>query len=181
MPAHHQDCSCLSAGAKSFDRRRFLTLAALGGGAYLLAPRFALAAGGTDTLLLSCMDYRLMGDVARYMESRGLGKNYDHVILAGASLGALTDKQPAWGDTFMAHVDVAIKLHHIKQVLVMDHRDCGAYKVFLGADLAGDPAKETEIHAEQLKKLRRKIMAFNDSLVVELLLMSLDGKVEKIA
>jgi hypothetical protein len=36
-------------------------------------------------------------------------------------------------------------------------------------------------HAEQLKKLRRKIMAFNDQLVVELLLMSLDGKVEKIA
>ena len=75
-------------------RRRFLTLASLGGGAALLglAPRVAHAAGDVDSVVLSCMDYRLMDDVGVYMNGRGLKDNYDHLILAGASLGAVTQQ-----------------------------------------------------------------------------------------
>jgi hypothetical protein len=71
-----------------------------GGGASLLAAASVLpmahAAGATDALLLSCMDFRLMDDIERYMSGRKLRDRYDHVVLAGASLGALTDKYPAW-------------------------------------------------------------------------------------
>ena len=125
------------------SRRKFLRLAALGGGASLLAATSwlleARAAGATDALLLSCMDFRLMHDIERYMSGRGLRKKYDHVVLAGASLGAITDKYPAWNKTFWEHLDIAIKLHNIPTVIVMDHRDCGAYKVILGAEHAKDP------------------------------------------
>jgi carbonic anhydrase len=47
-------------------------------------------------------------------------------------------KFPAWATTFWDHVQVAIDLHHIHKVVIMDHRDCGAYKV-IGKDLAADP------------------------------------------
>jgi carbonic anhydrase len=38
-------------------------------------------------------------------------------------------------------VGLAVDLHHIHQVIVMDHRDCGAYKVILGEDFAKDPRR----------------------------------------
>jgi hypothetical protein len=168
-----------------FGRRTFLRLGVLGGGASLLAlalpggvPR---AAGNTEALLLSCMDYRLIDETERYMTERGLKDNYDHIILAGGSLGALTDKYPAWGKTFWSHLDVAIQLHHIRKVIVMDHRDCGAYKVILKEDFYKDHTKETDIHSRKLKELRRQIQAKYPKLKVELLLMNLDGKVERIA
>jgi carbonic anhydrase len=167
------------------SRREFLEIVALGGSASLLGvsvqPRDARAAATTEALLLSCMDYRLMDDIERYMSGRGLRDKYDHVVLAGASLGAITDKFPAWNQTFWEHLDIAIKLHHITKVIVMDHRDCGAYKVILGDQHAKDPALELATHAAQLTKLKGMIAAKHPTLTVEMLLMSLDGKAEVVA
>lgn len=165
-------------------RRTFLKIGVLSGGASLLALAQPVtkirAAGKTDALLLSCMDYRLIEETGRYMSGRGLRNKYDHVILAGASLGALTEKYPDWSKTFWEHLDIAIQLHQIQKVIVMDHRDCGAYQVILGEDFSKDRAKETAIHAENLKELRKQISVKHPRIEVELLLMSVDGKVEKI-
>ncbi|OYD84059.1 carbonic anhydrase [Azospirillum brasilense] len=169
------------------SRRTFLKIATLGAGAALMAPltsgaaRAAQPGGEVDALLLSCMDYRLIDDIGRYMDGRGLTNRYDHVILAGAALGALTDQKKAWGKAFWDHVAVARQLHRIKRVMVMDHRDCGAYRVFLKTDVAADPEKETAAHAEQLRALGAAIKARHPGLEVELLLMALDGSVESIA
>jgi carbonic anhydrase len=167
------------------SRRRFLRFALLGGGASLLASvwsrQTASAAGEVQALLLSCMDYRLVDKTGRYMAGRGLRNKYDHIILAGASLGALTEKYPAWNQTFWEHLSVAIDLHKIREVIVMDHRDCGAYKVILGEDLAKNPSRETEVHRTKLRELKRKISEKHPKLAVQLLLMSLDGKAEAIS
>ena len=92
-----------------------------------------------------------------------------------------TNKYPAWSKTFWDHVGLAVDLHHIERVIVMDHRDCGAYRVVLGEDFGKDPQKETQIHSTKLKQLAAMITKRQPKLAVELLLMSLDGKVEMIA
>ena len=166
------------------NRRKFLKLVALGGGVSLLTATSWLpeprAAGRTEALLLSCMDFRLMDEIERYMRGRGLRDKYDHVILAGASLGAITEEYPAWNQTFWEHLDIAIKLHNIREVIVMDHRDCGAYKVILGAEHTKDPKVERDTHATHLKKLKGMINEKHPKLEVEMLLMDLDGKVEEV-
>ena len=176
------DCGCIQHAAH--PRRSFLKLATFGAGAALLSAGLpmpsARAGGQAEVLLLSCMDYRLLDDIARYMDGRGLTDKYDHVILAGASLGALVDAKPEWGATFWNHVDVAKDLHHIKKVMIIDHRDCGAYKVFIGPDTAKDRETETRFHTEQLRKLADALAARHSDLSVELLLMSLDGTVEPV-
>ncbi len=154
--------------------------AALAAGGVLPVPR-SFAAGGTDALLLNCIDYRLAAATTRYMAGRGMDGKYDQVVLAGAALGAKNDKFPAWGTTFWQHVQVAIDLHQIHQIIVIDHRDCGAYKVILGKDLAGDPREEFAVHAAQMRSLKADIAARHPKLAVELLLMGLDGKVETVA
>jgi len=141
----------------------------------------ARAGGNTEAILLSCMDYRLMAEVEHYMEGRGLLHNYDHIVLAGASLGAVTATHKAWNATFWEHLDIALQLHHIKEVIALDHRDCGAYKVILGPEHTKDPNVEKDTHAAQLHVLREQITQKYPSLKVETLLMALDGKVETVA
>ncbi len=164
-------------------RRQFLQAAIVGGGGVILGSTFwplGALAGATDILLLSCMDYRVVVETERYMTRRGLRNKYDHIVLAGAALGAVTDKYPEWNKTFWDELGIAVDLHHIHKVMVLDHRDCGAYKQILGEDFAREPKKETEVHAVQLKRLRELINEKNERLEVELLLMSLAGRVEKI-
>ena len=181
MKCDHNDDPEHAPAAADASRRGFVQLAALGAGAALLsATPAARAAGGTDVLLLSCMDFRLMDEIEHYMTKRGLRNKYDHVVLAGASLGAVTDKFPAWNKTFWEHLDIAIKLHNIHTVMVMDHRDCGAYKVVVGPEHAKDKATETAAHAKQLGALRAQLVEKHQKLKVETLLMAIDGKVEKI-
>ncbi len=134
--------------------------------------------GQAEALLLSCIDYRLPGKIARYMEGRGLAANYDHVILAGASLGATNAVYPHWGQSFWDHLDLAIRLHNIKRVIILDHRECGSYRVIFGTNLSGDEEKAQ--HAIELHRLARDIHAAHPAIAVETLLMALDGSVEPV-
>ena len=143
-------------------------------------------AGEADALLLSCMDYRLIGDVADYMQHElHLKKKYDYVILAGASLGVNNRTYRNWGRTFWQHLDTAIALHSIHQVIVVDHRNCGAYKLLLGLDFPADPnpeqrREETRVHKRQLDRLAKNIHRRYPYLDVATVLMNLDGSVEEI-
>jgi hypothetical protein len=164
-------------------RRDFVKLAALGGGVTLVAPMAgALAAGkGIEAVVLSCMDYRVMDSLAVWLHKRGYRNNYDHLVLAGASLGALVKQQPAWGETFWSHLQIAIDLHSVKKAIIVDHRDCGAYNVFVSKDHAKTRAAETAIHAKYLRRLRGEIAKRQPKLGVELYLMDLDGSTETIS
>lgn len=156
---------------------------ALGGGAALLttlAPGVSKAGGHTEMLLLTCMDFRLTGAVEDYMEARGLAGKFDHVVLAGASLGALNDRFPAWADVFWAHLDLAIQLHEVHRVMIIDHRDCGVYKMILGEASVKDADIELKTHVKQLYALRSAIQTRKPGLEVEIGLMDLQGRVLQI-
>jgi carbonic anhydrase len=172
------------AGAHGNGRRDFLRMAVLAGGAAALTsvvrPAAALASGQADVLLLTCMDYRLIDATNSYMTGRGLKNKYDHVVLAGAALGAVTERYPEWNKTFWDHLALAMEMHKIHEVLVLDHRDCGAYRSIFGEDFSKDPGRETEVHSAQLKRLGELIKERHRELKVELLLMSLAGKVEHV-
>jgi len=159
-------------------------MAVLAGGAAALTsavrPAATLASGQADVLLLTCMDYRLVNATNRYMAGRGLKNKYDHVVLAGAALGAVTERYPEWNKTFWDHLALASELHKIHEVMILDHRDCGAYRSLLGEDFSKDPGRETEVHSVRLKRLEGLIKEKHRELRVELLLMSLAGRVEHI-
>ena len=174
---HHAGCGC-----RAFDRRGFLKMGAVAAASALVPlPALAQKKAKADVFLLSCMDYRLVTDVTKYMMDKGFYDNYDHVILAGASLAAVTPKFPDWNVTFWQHLDVAIQLHGVSKLWVMDHRDCGAYNVVYDRDFAKDPAAETKIHTEVMTQLDKEVAKRHPSLTREYYLMGLNKKVEKIA
>lgn len=174
---------CENLRPKTVSRRQAMQAVALGGGAALLttlAPGVSRAGGHTEMLLLTCMDFRLTGAVDDYMEARGLAGKFDHVILAGASLGALNDRFPAWAEVFWAHLDLAIQLHDVHRVMIIDHRDCGAYKMILGEATVKDADTELKTHVKQLYALRSAIQARKPGMEVEIGLMDLQGRVLQI-
>ncbi len=179
-----------SPSRSTFGRRRFLELAGTAGAAAALTtglnlgltrvPALFAAGGGIEALVLTCMDYRLTNETAFLLNEHGLVNKYDQIILAGATLGVATDKYPAWAETFWNHLDLAIKLHSIKRVIAIDHRDCGAFKLVFGKDYGTLPDEETEIHTKVMTDFRELVMKKQPSIEVELLLMWLDGHVQPI-
>ncbi len=108
-----------------------------------------------DLLLLTCMDFRFFLKIAEFMK----GIKYDHVTLAGAALGAVWHEKPHWHQMFLDHVKLAIDLHNVKRVIVMEHRDCGAYGPKGFRLLPEKPTLEEErrVHDVQVATLRPKI------------------------
>lgn len=104
-----------------------------------------------DVLLLTCMDFRFLLTITELMK----GIKYDHVVLAGAALGAVQCDKPHWGKTFFDHLGLAVMLHNVKNVFVMEHRDCGAYgpKGFGLLPDKPDREEERKAHMRQVKKL----------------------------
>jgi hypothetical protein len=175
---------------RTFGRRRFLELAGTAGAAALVTtglnlgigrvPTLFAAGGNVEALVLTCMDFRLVNEVGFLLNEHGLVNKYDQVILAGATLGVATDKYPAWAETWWNHLDLAIKLHSIKRVIAIDHRDCGAYKLVFGKDYGKLPDEETEIHTKVMTDFRDMVKKRQPDIEVELLLMWLDGHVQTI-
>jgi hypothetical protein len=128
-------------------------------------------------LLLSCMDLQLeeAGDAT---VKDPLPRRYDHMALAGASLGAVTTRFPHWGRTFYEHLALARAIHGVRRVVLLDHRDCEAYERLLALGLADDRSREREVHLAHQQKLRRKIHALDPSIQVDCWLLSVDGRVE---
>jgi len=116
------------------------------------------AAAGVPLLLLQCMDSRYPQRTLQTMDSLGLRGKYDQLILAGASLGVI--HKPEWQTTFFDQLAFAIKEHGVSQVLILDHRDCGAYKHFLKPPVTpDDPKKEKKAHVKISKKAIKVIRA----------------------
>jgi hypothetical protein len=115
-----------------------------------------------EALLLTCIDYRFFTLIAKKMEDLKLAGKYDHFILAGAALGAtlefgsdkLPDPKPLlprlhWQQVFIEHLQLALQLHNtITQVVIIEHRKCGAYKAFV--EPAGYPDPPTKADPERL-------------------------------
>lgn len=137
-------------------------------------------AGAVQALGLSCIDYRLVQHTVRFFDSLGLCKDYDTLSLAGASLAAVSPKFPSANTAFWDQLAIAKELHQIQRVVVVDHRDCGAYKVAFGERYASDPDEETAQHRTVMEALKTALVQMHPDLAPEFYLMALDGKTERV-
>lgn len=77
--------------------------------------------------VLSCMDYSLVDKTIELLKNECCMDEFDHFILAGASLGYNQCKYPDWKTAFTEHLDLAIEMHNIKKIIVLEHEGCSAY------------------------------------------------------
>jgi len=147
-------------------------------------------------MVLTCMDFRLLDDVTRLMDAKGYTNNYDGFILAGyyisnryierafmnmqpcvgASLGVNQTKYPEWAKSWETHLGLAQELHHVSEVICIDHENCGAYKKLY--EKAEIPlAEENKMHEANLRQFRDNLKSRIPKLKISLYIMKLDGTV----
>jgi hypothetical protein len=63
---------------------------------------------------------------------------------------------------------------------VIDHRDCGAYKVAFGKDYADGGIAELAQHKSVMAKLKDALAAKHPDLGFEAYLLAIDGTAEKV-
>ena len=126
------------------------------------------------------MVYRLISPIAEYLDGLGLRGKYDQIVLVGGAIGVMGDETSAWAKTFWEHVQLARDQHDNRKIIVIDHRDCGAFKTFIGPVSISKRKGETVLHKIYMEALADEIKTREPDLKVELLLMDLGGSVEYI-
>jgi len=161
------------------SRRHLFSLA---GDAFALSalPYAASASGHIEALGFTCIDYRLVDEEVAFFHKQGLTNEYDTLALAGASLAAVSPAFPSSNAAFWDHVAISKKLHGIKKIVVVDHRDCGAYKVAFGKDFAASGGAELAQHKGVMSKLQTELKTRHPDLGLECYLMALGGTAEKV-
>ena len=105
-------------------------------------------------MVLSCMDPRFQPIVFNYLKKRKLSGKYSSFTIAGAAVGVTATKFKKWHKTFLENVSISIKLHKIKKIIVINHRDCGAAKI-VNNEKKFNSKIENKIHKDSFKKLRK--------------------------
>ena len=109
-----------------------------------------------DAIIVSCIDFRFQKYIRKWLDENLGPKTFDYVGYAGGTKDL---------DTVMKQLDISVRLHDIKQVILMHHENCGAY---------GDESTP-ERHATDLRHAREIIKEKYPSLQVDLYYLLLDG------
>ena len=85
-----------------------------------------------QAMVLSCMDPRFQPIVYNYLKRNKLSGKYSSFTIAGSAIGVTANKFKKWHKTFWDNFETSVKLHNIKKLIVINHRDCGAAKIIIG-------------------------------------------------
>jgi len=129
-------------------------------------------------MVLSCMDPRFQPIVYNYLKKKNLNGKYSSFTIAGAAIGVTAIKFKKWHKTFWENIDASIKLHKIKKLIVINHRDCGAAKIISGKKNFSK-IQETKVHKNSFRKIKKIFKKKYPKLSIDLIIISLNKKVEK--
>ena len=130
-----------------------------------------------NAMVLSCIDPRFQPIVYNFLKKKKLIGKYSSFTIAGASLGVTAAKFKKWHKTFWDNIETSIKLHKIKKLIVINHRDCGAAKIINRKKIFSNDI-ETNIHRDSLQKIKKLFKKKYPRLSIELNIISLNKKVE---
>jgi len=125
-----------------------------------------------QAMVLSCMDPRFQPKVYKYLKAKKLTGKYSAFTIAGAAIGVTHKKFKKWHSTFIDNLSTSIKLHKIKKIIVINHKDCGAAKIVNGKKKFTS-AIENKIHKDSFKKIKRVLIKKYPSLKVNFKILSL--------
>ena len=109
-----------------------------------------------DLVIVNCIDFRFQKYIRSWLEKNYKEKTYDYVGYAGSTkdLAAI-----------IKQIDISVKLHQVKEVVLIHHEDCGAYGI----------ESTQEKHKTELLKAKNTILSKYPNLKINLFYLLLDG------
>ncbi len=130
-----------------------------------------------QAMVLSCIDPRFQPIVYNYLKKKKLNGKYSAFTIAGSAIGVTDYKFKKWRKSFWDNFETSIKLHNIKKLIVINHRDCGAAKLINGKK-EFSKTNETKVHRNSFQKIKKIFRKKYPKLKIELKLISLNNEVE---
>ena len=124
-------------------------------------------------MVLSCIDPRFQPIVYNYLKKKKVIGKYSSFTIAGSAVGVTANKFKRWHKIFWDNFETSVKLHNIKKLIVINHRDCGAAKIINGKKEFSD-INETKVHKNSFKKIKKIFRKKYPKLSIELKIISLN-------
>ena len=128
-------------------------------------------------MVLSCIDPRFQPIVFNYLKKKKLTGKYSSFTIAGSAVGVTANRFKRWHKVFWDNFNTSVKLHNIKKLIVINHRDCGAAKIINGKK-EFSLTNETKVHKTSFQKLKKIFKKKYPKLKIELKLISINKKIE---
>ena len=104
-------------------------------------------------MVLSCIDPRFQPIIYKYLKKKKLNGKYSFFHNCRISCSVTSNKFKKWHKAFWDNFHTSVKLHNIKKLIVINHRDCGAAKLLMEKEFS--KVNETNVHKKILLKLKR--------------------------
>lgn len=119
-------------------------------------------------LIVHCIDFRIQKEIKKYMQQEEILGDCDVVSCAGA----VKNK-----DFIIEQIGISVRLHNTKEVILVNHTDCGAYG---GSQNFNSPQEEKDFHTNEMRVAKEAILAKYPDLLVKILLVKIlpDGQIE---
>lgn len=110
-----------------------------------------------EAMVLSCIDPRCQSKVRNLLKKKKLINKYSSFTIAGSAIGVTAKEFKSWHDVFWKNLDISVKIHNIKKLIVLNHSDCGVAKIVNGRkDFS--IKNERKIHEISFKKIKSKLL-----------------------
>ena len=109
-----------------------------------------------DAIVICCIDFRFQKYIRNWTDINLADKTFDLVGFAG-----VTKDLPI----VLNQIDISVRLHHISEVDIIHHEECGAYGV----------ESTYEKHVDELHKAYQQIHTKYPDLTINLFYLKLDG------
>ncbi|MFA5178302.1 MAG: carbonic anhydrase [Candidatus Paceibacterota bacterium] len=130
-----------------------------------------------QAIVFKCIDFRLEKETRRWLQENNLTGNCDIVSLAGSSK-ELSGNDLSITSLLLNQIRVSHDLHQSKQVILIHHSDCGAYKNDYEFK---SPEEEKNFQLADLEKSKKMIKEnFPDMLVQKIWAQMNDSTGEKV-
>lgn len=123
------------------------------------------------SLILHCMDFRFGSAIKKHLEENGLLDNCDIVSLAGAAKNLVSPTNDAERELVLRQIEISKRLHHISEVILLNHTDCGAYG---GRGVFTDRAAEDAKHISDLAEAKRIVLEKFPGLAIKTLIAQME-------
>jgi len=114
-----------------------------------------------DALVATCIDFRFQGTINTWISQNLSKEDFDRVAIAGGIYDL---------DAVLEQIALSVKLHDIKNVVLMNHENCGAY----------GPEGTDERHRTDLLAAKQAIGQQFPQVAVQLYYLRLDGQVQEV-
>lgn len=115
-----------------------------------------------DAIVITCMDFRFQKCIEQWEKDHLDDYAFDRISLGGACFDFFA---------ILKQIDISVRLHDIKKVIIINHEECGAY----------GEAGTYERHQLDLKAAEEKIERLYPQLDVETYYLHKDGTFEEMS